>query len=191
MHYSDNINGRDGVSSHQPHHCLPNRLFRRKSTKTPKLCVIDLCAGNSPVNFPHIWPLKHKNFPFDDVIMRFYSAFATTISQMKVGWSDTFSVRNISGEGTIPYCVLCWTSDVIWRQRSGSSCLRLWLAVWRHRAIKWINVDKSSVRSDGIHMRTISQEMRKISMHGLIFKSPNLRSPPYVQWANKTIGMFP
>ena len=42
-------NGRDGVSNYQPHHCLLNRLLRRKSKKTSKLRVIGLCAGNSPV----------------------------------------------------------------------------------------------------------------------------------------------
>ena len=41
-------NGRDSVSNHQPHDCLLNRLFRRRSTKTPKLRVTGLCAGNSP-----------------------------------------------------------------------------------------------------------------------------------------------
>ena len=30
-------NGRDGVSNHQLHDCLLNRLFRRRSKKTPKL----------------------------------------------------------------------------------------------------------------------------------------------------------
>ena len=45
----------DGVSNHQPHHCLPNRLFRSK--KTSKLRVTGHLWGNSPV------------FPFDDVIM--------------------------------------------------------------------------------------------------------------------------
>ena len=40
--------GRDSVSNHQPHDCLFNRLFRRKSKKTPKLRVTGLCAGNSP-----------------------------------------------------------------------------------------------------------------------------------------------
>ena len=29
-------NGRDGVSNHQPHHCLLNRLFRRRSKKNIK-----------------------------------------------------------------------------------------------------------------------------------------------------------
>ena len=42
-------NGRDGVSNHQPHHCLLNRLFKRRSKETPKLRVTGLCAGNSPV----------------------------------------------------------------------------------------------------------------------------------------------
>ena len=42
-------NGRDSVSNYQPHDCLLNRLFRRRSTKTSKLRVIGLCAGNSPV----------------------------------------------------------------------------------------------------------------------------------------------
>ena len=41
-------NGRDSVSNHQPHDCLLNRLFRRRSKKTPKLRVTGLCMGNSP-----------------------------------------------------------------------------------------------------------------------------------------------
>ena len=41
-------NGHDDVSNHQPHDCLLNRLLRRRSKKTSKLRVTDLCAGNSP-----------------------------------------------------------------------------------------------------------------------------------------------
>ena len=41
--------GRDGVSNHQPHECLLNRLFRLRSKKTTKLRVTGLCVGNSPV----------------------------------------------------------------------------------------------------------------------------------------------
>ena len=41
--------GQDGVSNHQPHDCLLNRLFRRRSKKTSKLRVTGLCEGNSPV----------------------------------------------------------------------------------------------------------------------------------------------
>ena len=42
-------NGRDGVSNHQSHDCLLNRLFRRRSKKTSKLRVTGLYAANSPV----------------------------------------------------------------------------------------------------------------------------------------------
>ena len=46
-------NGHDSVSNHQPHDCLLNRLFRRRSKKTSKLRVTGLCAGNSPTGeFP-------------------------------------------------------------------------------------------------------------------------------------------
>ena len=56
--YSDSIrivqlqwrnNGRDGVSNHQPQHCLLNRLIGRRSKRTSKLRVTGLCEGNSPV----------------------------------------------------------------------------------------------------------------------------------------------
>ena len=39
----------DCVSNHQPHDCLFNRLFRRRSKKTSKLHVTGLCEGNSLV----------------------------------------------------------------------------------------------------------------------------------------------
>ena len=68
-------NGRDIVSNHQPHDCLLNGLFRRRSKKTSKLRVTGLCAGNSP----HKWPVTRKMFPFDDVIMQhFYQVISRT-----------------------------------------------------------------------------------------------------------------
>ena len=40
--------GCGSVLNHQPHDCLLNHLFRRRSKKTSKLRVTGLCAGNSP-----------------------------------------------------------------------------------------------------------------------------------------------
>ena len=64
-------NDHDGVSNHQPHGCILNRLFRRRLKKTSKHRVTGHCAGNSPgpVNSPHKGPVTRKIFPFDDVIM--------------------------------------------------------------------------------------------------------------------------
>ena len=57
-----------GVSNHQPHDCLLNRLFRRRSKKTSKLRVTGLCVGIPRTNGQ---PVTRKMFPFDDVIMLF------------------------------------------------------------------------------------------------------------------------
>ena len=57
-------NGCDGVSNHQPHHCLLNRVFRRRSKKTSKLRITGLCAGNSPGTgeFPTQMASSAENF---------------------------------------------------------------------------------------------------------------------------------
>ena len=55
-------NGRDGVSNHQPHQCLLNRLFEYRSKKTSKLRVTGLCVGNSPGNSPHKCQSRGKCF---------------------------------------------------------------------------------------------------------------------------------
>ena len=47
-HYNDFIKEHDGVSNYQPHDCLLDRLFRRRSQKTSKLRVTGISAGNSP-----------------------------------------------------------------------------------------------------------------------------------------------
>ena len=66
-------NERYGVTNHQPHDCLLNRLFRRRSKKTTKLRGTGLCEWNSPVTgeFPaqkasnaenvFIWWRHHNN----------------------------------------------------------------------------------------------------------------------------------
>ena len=61
----------DGISNLQPYDCLPNRLFKRRSKKTPKPRVTGPCAGNHQwmVNSPHKWPVTRKIFSFYDVIM--------------------------------------------------------------------------------------------------------------------------
>ena len=72
-------NGHEGVSNHQLHDCLLNRLFRRRSKKPSKLRVTGFVSSASlafvrgihrwPVNSPHKWPVTRKMLPFDDVIM--------------------------------------------------------------------------------------------------------------------------
>ena len=75
-------NGPDGVSSHQPHSCLLNRLFRRRSRKKHQSSAsLAFVRGihRSPVNSPHKGPVKRKIFPFDDVIMTVMINFGSRI----------------------------------------------------------------------------------------------------------------
>ena len=75
-------NHHDDVLNHQPHGCLLNRLFGRRSKKTSKLRVTGLRAGNSPgpVNSPHKGPVTRKIFPFDDVIMGWFRQYLPVTS---------------------------------------------------------------------------------------------------------------
>ena len=107
-------NDHDGVSNHQPHGCLLNRLFRRRSKETSKLHVTGLCVGNSPesVNSPHKGPVTRKMFPFDDVIMqRFFIwypvilrpswiSYSSVEEWQKCRWSCYKLQSNVQSQGT-------------------------------------------------------------------------------------------
>ena len=75
-------NGRDGVSNHQPHNCLLNRLFRRRSKETSKL---RLANGNVS-----IWWRYHGvlSIYYGDVIM---GAMASQITSLTIVCSTVYS----------------------------------------------------------------------------------------------------
>ena len=64
-------NEHDGVSNHQPHGCLLNRLFRRSSKKHQSPASLAFVRGIHRwlVNSLHKGPVTQKMFPFDDVII--------------------------------------------------------------------------------------------------------------------------
>ena len=63
-------NGDYGVSNHQPHECLLNRLFRCRSKKTSSASLAFVWGIHRwPVNFPHKRPVTRRMFPFHDVIL--------------------------------------------------------------------------------------------------------------------------
>ena len=94
-------NDHAGVSNHQPHGCLLNRLFRRKSKKTSKLRVTGLCAGNSPGTggFPaqncqyaenvSIWWRHHADVRTDEAIFhRFHLSIKPTVLNLRMSCVD-------------------------------------------------------------------------------------------------------
>ena len=120
-------NDHPGVSNHQPHGCLLNRLFRRRWKKTSKLRVTGLCAGNSPgpVNSPHKGPVTRKMFLFDDVIVCVTPCTRNTdrwvspsLNDYRLGMPDHIEEFPMSRTGwifqngsvrtLIPVVTICW-----------------------------------------------------------------------------------
>ena len=85
----------DGVSNHQPHDCLLNRLFKAELKETTKLRVTGFCEGNSTVadefstqrasnaENVFIW-WRHRG-------MHFTNDFAIVI---RIRWKIRFAVRH-------------------------------------------------------------------------------------------------
>ena len=87
----------NGVWNHWCHGCLLNRLFRHRSKKTSKLRITGLCAGN------YIGPVTRKMFPFDDVIMAYWTIFHTSTIHLPVlSWQ-----RNVHSHIRLP-CGVWW-----------------------------------------------------------------------------------
>ena len=136
-------NDHGGVSDHQPHHCLLNSLFWRRSKKTSKLRVTGLREGNSPVpvNSPHKGPVTRKMFPFDDVIMicevfyRFMqeiNTYPSLVHSCCITWScnNMKSCRTLFSQDSyafLTFCI-CWNEmgcqTFVWQQRSTNSLLK-------------------------------------------------------------------
>ena len=109
-------NDHDSVSNHQPHDCLPNRLFRRRSKKTSMLRVTGLCAGNSPgpVNSLHKGPVTRKMFPFDDVIMcgdrRWQAANTVSLSSLtfRTVWTKSLQIPRVTSSSSLATHLMPW-----------------------------------------------------------------------------------
>ena len=104
--------GRDSVSNHQPHDCLLNRLFRRRSKKTLKLRVTGLCAGNSPVT---------GEFP---------AQMASNAENISIWWRHPDDDATHNNHRHLPKLRgICrvnslWPSDAIWRHRTRSTLVQ-------------------------------------------------------------------
>ena len=107
-HYSDvimNTMGHDGVSNRQPHDCLLNRLFRRRSKKTQKFRVTGLCVGNSPGTgeFPAQMASNAENVSIWWRHRVFGSLFKTESSYRSHKTSQCVYVLSVSENDTMEY----------------------------------------------------------------------------------------
>ena len=63
-----------------------------------------------------------------------------------------------------------WPRDTIWRHKSESTLAQAMACCLTHQAITWTYVDLSSVRSSGIHLRAILQEVPQPSVTEISLK---------------------
>ena len=69
----------------------------------------------------------------------------------------------------------------------------MYIYIWQHQAITWTNVDLSSVRSCDIHLKTISQELLKITIHWYEFENYQIKitaASPKGQWVKRLCICF-
>ena len=120
----------DGVSNHQPHDYLLNRLFRQRLNKASRLRITGPCVGNSPVT---------GEFP---------AQRASNAQNVSIWWRhhDYYDSPPTGDNGTArmsPYAGVCghlstWRrvptwANTLWRQSSGSYfCIPDILALHRH-----------------------------------------------------------
>ena len=94
-------NGHDSVSNHQPHNCLLNRSFRRRSKKTSKLRVTGLCEGNSPVTGE--FPAQMANNAENVSIWWRHHGLRATAERHSDMASDLIAILGSSEAGTVAF----------------------------------------------------------------------------------------
>ena len=133
-------NKRSGIAKHQPHDCLVNCLFRRRSKKTSsKVRVTGFCAGNSPVTgeFPAQKASNAKNVFIWWRSMR----YVTTASKITAkNHYSNFIMSAMASQITgvsIVYSTVCSGADQRKHQRSATpafvSGIHRWLVNLPHK----------------------------------------------------------
>ena len=115
-------NARDGVLNHQPHDCLLNHLFRRRSKKTSKFHVTGPLCGEFTGHREFPTQRVSKMFPFDDVIIKIMHTVRTFV------W---FGLLLADYRPPIMYvCMIVRTTALQQLELSPSSCANIDWVEW-------------------------------------------------------------
>ena len=109
-------NDYDSISNQQPHCCLLNRLFGRRSKKISKLRVTGLCVGNSPglVNSPHKGPVTQKMFHLmtSSWVMEFSDGYMFILISKYIKRFQWFKSQHIWRTMYVVFHCVCWWQNV-------------------------------------------------------------------------------
>ena len=137
-------NEHGGVSNHQSHDCLLNRLFMRRTKKTSKLRVTGICAGNSPVTgeFPAEMASNSENvYVMTGMAGRRQAIIWTNAGILLIGPLGTNFIENLIEILTFPFTKMrLKVSSAKWRP----FCLGLNVLKPRGLVQYWISVRNSS-----------------------------------------------
>ena len=150
-------NGRDGVSNHQPHHCLPNRLFRLKEN----------------IKAPRHWPLC------GEFTGEFPAKMASNAENVSIWWRHHVYALPGPNQWTTflanPLKNTLWTEvrgihrwpvtgEFPAQMASNAENVSIW---WRHQGIAWFSNTLLYIR---IYNRCIPGRLRKLNAFpGLIY----------------------
>ena len=111
-------NGHNGVSNHQPHDCLLNRLFRSRWKKTSQFCVAGLCAENSTVNDE--FPAQMASYAIELPESKRPSAGWAPLYYYKLSfilhWISNYIHYEMCHEFTHPFSNRCAVENGEWRR---------------------------------------------------------------------------
>ena len=107
-----------------------------------------------------------------------------------MNWSynhNQMKQNNIVSQSYGTYCTLthCGLVTPYGDRDLGQHWLRQWLVAWRHQAITWIKVDLSIVKSSGIHLMAISQEIPQPQITEIRVKITSLKFRSNLPGANE------
>ena len=117
-------NDHDGVSNHQPHGCLLNRLFRRRSKKISKLRVTGLCEGNS------LGTVTQKILPCDDVLMGQWKCVLFVAKQFSMRSVNTSSSNSTLYWDALPYLQKTLVLISMWKGWQRVTSEPLWFEIF-------------------------------------------------------------
>ena len=107
----------NSVSNHQPHDCLLNCLFRRRSKKTLKLRVTVQRINCWPVKSTHKGPATRKISPSHDVIMMLLNMFIGNKWLISFYcWPIFYNIKPLTSMSTDSniYCCGVWKILIVW-----------------------------------------------------------------------------
>ena len=145
-------NESDGISNHQHHDCLLNRLFRHRSKKTWKLRVTGLCVGNSPGTgeFPAQMASSAENV---SISWRYHDRlFNIHINVHQNLWRYMAS----TGHAYMIDHIMVWLGNVWYNvfQHQPETCLLVTLGLW-HMVDPWIGIQWKQIidaRGQSLHV---------------------------------------